>query len=186
MKKKPLLEELPQGKVFTLIEQGPVLLVTTKNGRKNNVMTITWSTVLDFNGKFAIVTGTWNHSFAALLKNRECVVAIPPATMLETAVDIGMCSGADTDKFRRFGLAAIKSQVVKAPMIAQCLANIECRVADLVEQHGIVILSAVKAWTNLSLTDRRVAHAVGDGTFFIDGERINLRSRMAEKIPEGL
>jgi len=186
MKKKPELEELALGKVFTLIEQGPVLLVATKNGRRNNVMTITWSTVLDFAGNFAIVTGSWNHSYEALVKNRECVVAIPPATMLETAVDIGMCSGADTDKFRRFVLTAIKSREIKAPLIGECLANIECRVTDIIEKHGIFVLSAVKAWTNPAISDRRIAHAVGDGTFVIDGEHVNLRNRMAEKIPAGV
>lgn len=179
------LEELPIGKVFTLIEQGPVLLVATRDGRKNNVMTITWSTVLDFNGNFAIVTGPWNHSYDALRKNRECVVAIPPASLLETAVDIGICSGTDTDKFNRFALTAIKGQAVKAPLIGECLANIECQVTDYVERHGLWVLSALRAWTNPRPTDRRVAHAIGDGTFVIDGETVNLRDRMAAKIPAG-
>lgn len=186
MKTRSGLEALALEKVFTLIEQGPVLLVTTKNGRKNNVMTITWSTVLDFAGNFAIVTGSWNYSYEALVKNRECVVAIPPATMLETAVDIGMCSGADTDKFKRFGLASTISREVKAPLLTGCLANIECRVTDFVEQYGLFVLSAIKAWINPALSDRRVAHAIGDGTFVVDGEHVNLRSRMADKIPDGV
>ncbi|NLF93288.1 MAG: flavin reductase family protein [Oligosphaeraceae bacterium] len=186
MKTRSGLVDLPLAKVFTCIEQGPVLLVTTRDGRKNNVMTITWSSVLDFTGHFCIVTGSWNYSCRALLKNSECVVAIPPATMLETAVDIGMCSGADTDKFRRFGLTALKAQEVKAPLLGECLANIECRVSDYVTAHNIFVLAAVKAWINPACSDHRIAHAIGDGTFTIDGERVNLRSRMAEKIPDGV
>lgn len=50
-------------RAFTLIEPGPVVLVTTNNGRENNVMTITWTMVMDFSPRFAITTGAWNHSY---------------------------------------------------------------------------------------------------------------------------
>jgi hypothetical protein len=48
------MENLPIGKAFTLIEPGPVVLVTTNDGRKDNVMAISWTMVLDFTAKFAI------------------------------------------------------------------------------------------------------------------------------------
>ncbi len=60
------MESLNIGRAFTLIEPGPVVLVTTNDGQKNNVMTISWTMVLDFAAGFAITTGPWNHSFAAL------------------------------------------------------------------------------------------------------------------------
>ena len=44
-------------KAFTLIESGPVVLVTTTDGKKNNIMTISWTMVVDFTPKFAI----WGH-----------------------------------------------------------------------------------------------------------------------------
>jgi CheY-like chemotaxis protein len=39
-------------------------------------MTISWTMVLNFTPVFAITTGEWNHSFAALRKGKECVIAI--------------------------------------------------------------------------------------------------------------
>jgi flavin reductase (DIM6/NTAB) family NADH-FMN oxidoreductase RutF len=51
------MEPLPLSRAFTLIEPGPVVLVTTHDGRRDNVMTITWSMVLDFAPVFAIATG---------------------------------------------------------------------------------------------------------------------------------
>jgi hypothetical protein len=48
------MKNLPTGKAFTLIEPGPVVLVTTNDGRKGNVMAISWTMVLDFTAKFAI------------------------------------------------------------------------------------------------------------------------------------
>lgn len=58
-----------------LIKPGPVVLVTTAVGRKKNIMTISWTLVMDFTPKLAFVTGAWNHSFHALMQTKECVVA---------------------------------------------------------------------------------------------------------------
>jgi flavin reductase (DIM6/NTAB) family NADH-FMN oxidoreductase RutF len=48
---------LKLSRTFTLIEPGPVILVTTYDGIKSNVMTISWTMVLDFTPVFAITTG---------------------------------------------------------------------------------------------------------------------------------
>ena len=50
-------------------------------------------------------------------------------------------------------------------MIEECLANIECKVADLIEKHNIVVLEAVAAYVDPARKERRTVHAVGDGTF---------------------
>ena len=178
-----MLEEFPLDRVFTLIEPGPALLVATADGRKKNVMTITWSTAMSFSPVFGIVTGPWNHSFDTLMKTRECVVAIPGVDLIDRVVGIGTCSGADTDKFEKFSLTAAKARTVKAPLVAECLYNLECRVAEFIEGRGIVILECLQAWENPDRAERRTFHAVGDGTFVADGEKFDRRCEMASKLP---
>jgi len=173
-------------RAFTLLEPGPVVLVATNDGRKNNVMTISWTMVVDFTPQFAIATGEWNYSFQALRKTRECVIAIPAVDMLDKVVGIGACSGADTDKFAKFKLTPIPAKVVKAPLIKECLANIECQVVDIVRRHNIVVLQAVAAHLASGRKETRAVHAVGDGTFIVDGRRLDRRRLMALKIPPGL
>ena len=173
-------------RAFTLIESGPVVLVTTHDGRKNNIMTISWTMVLDFTPVFAITTGGWNYSFAALREKRECVIAIPTVDMLDKVVGIGTCSGAYTDKFAKFKLTPVPGRVVKAPLIKECLANIECKVIDLIKKHNIVVLEAVAAYVDPVRKERRTIHAVGDGTFIVDGRKLDRRKMMAAKLPEGL
>lgn len=180
------MKELPLTNAFMLIEPGPVTLVTTAAGRRKNIMTISWTIVMDFTPKLAFVTGAWNHSYRALMDTRECVIAIPSVDMAETVVKIGTCSGADTDKFRTFGLTAAKARVVKAPLIAECIANIECRVIDYVKKHDLFVVEAVQAWIDPESSKRRTFHAVGDGTFVADGRKLNLRALMAGKIPPGV
>jgi flavin reductase (DIM6/NTAB) family NADH-FMN oxidoreductase RutF len=113
-------------KAFTLIEPGPVVLVTTNDGNKNNVMTISWTMVMDFTPLLAMTTGPWNYSFAALQETKECVISIPTVDLIDKVVGVGTCSGADTDKFEKFKLTPVEGKYVKAPLIKECLANIEC------------------------------------------------------------
>jgi len=177
---------LKLNKAFTLLESGPVVLVATNDGKKNNIMTISWTMVLDFTPRFAITTGEWNYSFRALKRTRECVIAIPTVDLLEKVVGIGTCSGKDTDKFAQFKLTPMPGRVVKAPLIKECLANIECRVVDIVRKHNIVVLEAVAANVASSRREKRTVHAVGDGTFIVDGRRLSRRKQMASKIPAGV
>lgn len=180
------METMQLEKAFTLLEPGPVVLVTTHDGTKHNIMTISWTMVTDFTPRFAMTTGPWNHSYAALKKSKECVIAIPTVDLLDTVVGVGTCSGADTDKFEKFGLTPVQAAHVKAPLIKECLAHIECRVIDIVEQHNIVVLEGVAAYYDTSRTEKRTVHAIGDGTFVVDGRTLNRRALMAAKIPDGI
>ena len=173
-------------KAFTLIEPGPVILVTTNDGRKDNIMTITWTMVLDFSPAFAISTGPWNHSFAALRDSKACVLSVPTLDLIDIAIGIGTCSGRDTDKFAKFGLTRVKAKHVRAPLIQECLANIECRVDDIIDRHNIVVLEGIAAYFDTARNEKRTIHAIGDGTFIADGRLINRKKMMQSKLPAGL
>jgi len=179
------MEKLPLERAFTLIEPGPVVLVTTHDGGKDNVMTITWTMVLDFSPRFAISTGAWNHSYAALRDTRECVLSIPTLDLIDTAIGIGTCSGRDTDKFETFGLTRMKASHVRPPLIRQCLGNIECRVVDIIPNHDIIVLEGLAAYLDSARAEQRMLHAVGDGSFIVDGARLDRRDMMRSKLPEG-
>jgi flavin reductase (DIM6/NTAB) family NADH-FMN oxidoreductase RutF len=178
--------ELPLEKAFLLIEPGPVILVTTKDKGKINVMTISWHMLTDFTPQIALTTGPWNYSFEALRKTMECVIAIPTIDMAEKVVRIGACSGTSIDKFRKFSLTALPASDVGAPLVSECLACIECRVTDYLEPHGIFILQGVRAWIDPDRQERRTFHAIGDGTFVSDGEKFSFRHLMEDKLPNGV
>jgi len=180
------MRRLKLSRAFTLMESGPVVLVTTRDGEKNNIMTISWTMVMDFTPVFAITTGKWNHSFTALRKNRECVIAIPTVDLLDKVVGIGTCSGADTDKFATFKLTPVQAKLVRAPLIKECFANIECKVIDIVKKHNIVVLEGVAAYIDTARKEQRSVHAVGDGTFIVDGRKIDRKMMMASKLPPNL
>jgi len=180
------MKKFPIQKAFTFLEPGPVVLVTTVDENRSNILTLSWTMVLDFTPRFAFMTGPWNFSCGALLKNRECVIAIPTVELAKKTVQIGSCSGAGVDKFKKFKLTALEAASVKAPLIAECYANIECRIVDHIKKHNIFILDGVEAWVNDKQKAPCFFHAVGDGRFIVDGEKINHRKIMIDKIPAGV
>ncbi len=180
------MKTMPISKAFTLIEPGPVVLITTNDGEKNNIMTISWTMVMDFSPRFAITTGSWNYSYNALRNSKECVIAIPTVDLIDQVVGVGTCSGADTDKYEKFGLTPLKAKQVAAPLIKECLANIESKVIDIVEKHNIIVLEGVEAYFDESREEKRTIHAIGDGTFVVDGDKLDRREMMRSKLPEGV
>lgn len=176
------MNELQLEKAFQLLEPGPVVLVTTAHGKKANIMTMSWHMVVDFTPQIACVIGPWDYSFSALRAAGECVIAIPTVDLAEKVVEIGNCTGKDTDKFEAFALTPLPAGCVGAPLVAECLANIECRVVDdtLVEKYGLFVLEGVRAWIDPDRKERRTFHANGDGTFVIDGGTLDLREKMTK------
>ncbi|MGE4385004.1 MAG: flavin reductase family protein [Endomicrobiaceae bacterium] len=180
------MKKLSLKKAFTLIEPGPVIMITTYDGVKQNIMTLSWSMVMDFTPQFAILTGPWNYSYKALVKTKECVISVPAADLSRKTIQIGSCSGRDTDKFEKFKLTPLKAVNVRAPLIKECFANIECRITDHIKKHNIFVLNGVAAWINDKQKEKRMFHAVGDGTFITDGRKINYRKIMLNKLPDGI
>lgn len=171
----------PLSKVYGLLEPGPVVLLTTAHKGRMNVMTQSWHTMMEFEPPLlgCIVSGN-NFSFAALRKTRECVLAIPTADLADKVVAVGNSTGRKTDKFHAFGLTPQPASLVAAPLIAECYANLECRVADtrMVNRYNFFVLEVVKAWIDPTVREPRTLHHRGRGQFMVAGETIKLPSRM--------
>ncbi|MGB8409104.1 MAG: flavin reductase family protein [Gallionella sp.] len=175
------IKSLPLSKVYRLLEPGPVVLVSTAHRGKTNIMTQSWHTMMEFEPPLVgcVISGR-NHSFDALVATRECVISIPTVELAKQMVGIGNCSGRRVDKFKNFKLTPLPASQVSAPMIAECYANLECRVADsrLVNKYNFFVLEVVKAWIDPAMKNPRTLHHQGNGVFMVGGETIKLPSRM--------
>jgi flavin reductase (DIM6/NTAB) family NADH-FMN oxidoreductase RutF len=167
----------PMSKVYQLLEPGPVVMVS-QNG-KANIMTMSWHMMIDFVPPiFACVVSNDNYSFKALYKTDECVINIPAAELAKTVVGVGNCSGATVDKFKKFKLTPLPASEVNVPLIAECFANLECKVINktYAKTYNMFILEVVKAWHTPSKKRQRMLHHCGNGVFVIDGKQIKLKS----------
>ncbi|MBF6469597.1 flavin reductase family protein [Nocardia beijingensis] len=160
----------------------PVIVISTSDGQQNNLMTNGFNMPVRHGGLIGFVVGPWDCSFEVLRDTRECVIAVPSAELAQQVVDVGNISGVQTDKWTRFGLTAIASISVAAPLVAECFANIECRVVDdrLVDDYGLWIVQAEHAWLDESKRGTGEIHHRGDGTFSENAGFIDLRHRMTK------
>lgn len=181
MKPHQGFKDLPLGEVYKLIEPGPVVLLATRGDAGDNVMTLSWHMMVEFTPpRIACVVSGGDFSFTALRATRQCVIALPPVGMADLVVKIGNCSGRQVDKIATFGIATHPAAQVKAPLIGGCFANLECVVIDtrLVNRFNLFVLEVVEAWDDPAITDRRSLHHQGYGHFAVDGDVIDLPSRM--------
>lgn len=172
-------KSIPISEVYSYLEPGPVVLVTTSLQKKMNVMTMSWHMMVDFEPPLvACVISNQNYTFEILKKTKECVINIPTVELISKVVKIGNVSGKKVDKFKKFSLRSEKGVNVKAPLLSDCLVNLECEVIDMkmAYKYNIFILKVIKGWIRPKKIRARMIHHCGKGKFVIDGKIIKLAS----------
>ena len=109
------------------------------------------------------------------------MLGIPSVELAKQVVGVGNCSGSKVDKFRKFKLTPLPASQVQPPLIAECFANLECRVVDtrMVNKYNFFVLEVVKAWIDPAVKNPRTLHHRGKGVFMVSGDTIKLPSKMA-------
>lgn len=184
--KKYVKRDFPVEKIRRFLEPGPIVLVSSVYKGEQNIMTMGWHTVMEFSPSLVgCMIAAANHSYHLIKKSGECVINIPEVFMANTVVGIGNCTGAEEDKFEKFGLTAAAGKKVKAPLIRECYAHFECKVADtrLLGKYNFFILKVVKALVAISPKYPKTLHYRGDGIFMLSGKHINLSKKFR---PENL
>jgi flavin reductase (DIM6/NTAB) family NADH-FMN oxidoreductase RutF len=175
------MKTLPLSEVYALLEPGPVVLLTTARKGLANVMTMSWHMMVEFEPPLvACICSGANYSFEALRATGECVIALPARKLAAKVVKVGNCSGSDTDKFKAFGLTPLEASKVKAPLIAECFANLECKVVDrrMMNRYNMFVLEVAQAWRDPAQKRPKTIHHHGYGKFVVDGPAITLKSKM--------
>jgi len=103
------------------------------------------------------------YSHGLLVKTREFVLNIPGADLLKEMDMCGMVSGRDQDKFALTGLTPLPANQVKAPLIAECSVNIECRVSQIINMglHDMFISEILAVHTDENVMDEKGRVNVG-------------------------
>ena len=170
---------LPLSEVYRLLEPGPVVLVTTVRAGRANIMTMSWHLMMEFEPPLVgCVISDRDYTFGSLKAARECVINIPTVELAETVVGCGNTSGRRTDKFKAFGLTPVAAARVKAPLIAECYASLECKLRDgrLAAKYNFFILEVVQAWSAPARKRPQTLHHQGEGQFMVAGRTLRLPS----------
>ncbi len=107
----------------------PVVLVTSGDIRtRANVMAVGWYTLVSSEPWMFLIgvdTGAFTHDL--IRKYREFTVAFPSESMSRSVHFAGTVHGHRRDKIREAQLAIQPATQIRAPLIADAVANFECR-----------------------------------------------------------
>jgi flavin reductase (DIM6/NTAB) family NADH-FMN oxidoreductase RutF len=173
-------KNFPLEKIRRFIEPGPIVLISSAHQGERNIMTLGWHMMLGFDPAL-VGCFIWdeNHSFSLIRKSKECVINIPTFDLIDTVIGIGNTHSAGRDKFAEFGLTPLEASKVKAPLIAECFANFECKLIDgsLINRYGLFVFKVVKAHVATSPRYPTTVHYRGDGVFMVSGRNRSYRRR---------
>lgn len=165
-------KNFPLKKVYTLLGSGPVIMVSTAHKGKRNVMPMAWHTMIDFAPPLVgCVIGDQSLTFKTVKAEKECVINIPTLEIAKKALACGNVSGAKADKFAKFGLTPGNAAKVKAPLVKECWASLECKLHDasLAGKYNLFIFRVVKAWVDTAVKNPKTFHHLGGDKFLVAG-----------------
>ncbi len=138
---KVILENTPN--LYRLLNPGTVVIVSVGDGEKDNLFSVTWNMpVRKEPGTVAILSGKRHYSYPFIGMTGEFGINIPDAGMVDAVFGCGATSGRKIDKFEHFNLTRRKSKKIKAPLVEEAIANIECRVCQVVDLGASSLLIA--------------------------------------------
>ena len=117
-----------------LIAPGPVHLLSTMYHDHPNLMAAGWVVPLGFEPTLigvAVHPSRLSHEFAT--RSEVFALNVPTADLIAAVHACGMTSGREADKFATTGLTPADAQEIEAPLVAECVAHIEC---GLVDRHA--------------------------------------------------
>jgi len=153
-------------------------LVTCGSGKSANIIAISFCMPVSKEPPMvACGIGRTMYSAEIILQTGEFVINVPPQELKRQIYFCGSHSGRDVDKFNQTGLTPLAARHVHAPIIAECPAHMECRVAQTISTGDkyLFVATVVDAYADEDVEQgrRMVDYATGDFPKKVYGGRFN-------------
>lgn len=168
-----------------LINHGPTILITAKHGDTVNLMTAAWCMPVSKKPPMvAVAVGPSRFTHDLIINSGEFTICIPGRDIANQVMCAGTTSGrSGGNKFEKCGLTAISGERVKAPLVAECLGALECRLDShpSAGDHSILVGEVLAAWVKPEAFDKRflvetapTIHHLGGREFCLPGPVIKV------------
>jgi flavin reductase (DIM6/NTAB) family NADH-FMN oxidoreductase RutF len=170
-----------------LLNHGPVTIITSAHGGRSNVMAASWAMPLDFDPPKVIVVVDRRTLTRQLIEASGVFgLQLPSRKFAAQTLAVGTNAGLEVDKFSAFELGTFAAEKIDVPMLAGCIAWMECRVIpDDSQRHDLIIGEVVAAYADGRVysnnrwhfgddPELRTCHYVAGGTFFATGEAFDV------------
>jgi flavin reductase (DIM6/NTAB) family NADH-FMN oxidoreductase RutF len=139
-----------------LLNFGPVVLVTAGTMDISGLMAAAWAIPVSHKpSKVCVSIAPKRYTASLISKYKEFSLNISTIDIKNKVLHCGSVSGKDVDKFESAKLTKFSSQIIKAPLVSECVAHIECKVSNEIEvgDHVIYVGDVVSCLTNKGVLD---------------------------------
>jgi flavin reductase (DIM6/NTAB) family NADH-FMN oxidoreductase RutF len=175
-----------------LLNHGPVTIVTSAHGERSNVMAAAWAMPLDFDPpKVAVVIDSRTLTRQLVDASGVFGLQVPDRAFAQQTLAVGSHAGVEFDKFAALNLQTFPAQKIEVPMLAGCVAWLECKVlpdnTENSRRYDLFLAEVVAAYADSSVYSNsrwhfgddpgaRTVHYVAGGTFFMTGDAFEVKS----------
>lgn len=121
-----------------------------------NIIPLGWFMQTSFEPPMcAISVGHTRYSHELIEQTGEFVAAFPPEGYEDDVLFCGTRSGRDVDKFAETSFTPQEARMVEPPLMAEALANLECRVDGMLDTGDHTIFSGEIVAAHVADADKR-------------------------------
>lgn len=131
---------IPPETAFHLINHGPCNLIATGDAARRNIAPINWTMPVNNEPPLilcAVEEGTLTHRWIS--ETREWSVNVVGEALADAVLSCGRVSGADVDKFAKFGLTPAAGKMISAPFLKESAGHLECRLEASHDYEGVTL-----------------------------------------------
>lgn len=136
---------------WLLYPRNTVLVSCVSKTGRANIITLSWSMPVSHDPQIVAVSiAPKRYSHRLIEETGEFVVNIPTMAIVRQVLYCGSISGRKRDKFRDTGLTPLPAKKVRAPLIKECIAHLECKLSQQIRagDHTLFIGEVVAACVN--------------------------------------
>jgi len=118
---------------------------------KPNVLPLAWAMPTSHDPPLVAISMSPNrYSHALIEKTSEFVINIPTVDVVKETLACGKTSGKNHDKFGETRLTPLPARKVKAPIIKECIAHLECKLHSQFKtgDHTVFVGEIIEAYAN--------------------------------------
>jgi flavin reductase (DIM6/NTAB) family NADH-FMN oxidoreductase RutF len=181
------LAPVEDAKAYLLLNHGPTILISAAHGGQRNVMAAAWNTALDFSPAKVAVVIDKSTATRALVEASGCfAINVPCRAIADLSYTVGSISRRDVgDKFERCAIPHFGARAIDVPLVAGCVAWLECRVRpapEIAHEYDLFFGEVLAAWADERIfragrwhfddgpQELRTLHHTAGGQFFSPGE----------------
>lgn len=159
------------------------VVVTAGIPGRATAMAASWHTYLSLDPPlYGVSIAPKRFTHKLITEHREFGVNFLPFELSKLIWDVGSVSGAKIDKFEKFNIKTFNGEKIRAPLIADSIVVLECKVTDTVRtgDHDFFIGEIVYAWYRedlfskdytLDVSKASQAYYLGKGKFIATDPR---------------